>query len=156
MISLDFLENVELFKDLDDDQLAAIQERSQIVEYKRGDRLFARGETSAHLWVLMEGEVDLQMDSNARGDMISFTSKRRIFGWSCFAPPYQYRLSGFCASRQCKAVKMEKESLIKLFEADPMLGYQVMNQLMQVVGTHFQQYQDEITKRRGQEIFSQW
>ena len=41
MISLDFLENVEAFSELDDDQLTAVQSCCEIAEFKRGELIFA-------------------------------------------------------------------------------------------------------------------
>jgi signal-transduction protein with cAMP-binding, CBS, and nucleotidyltransferase domain len=72
MISLDFLENVEAFNDLDDDQLAAIQSCCEIAEFKRGEQIFAAGETPEHFWVVLEGQVNLTWDAMGGG---SFAGK---------------------------------------------------------------------------------
>ena len=40
MISLDFIEKVDLFSDLDDDQLGAIQSCCEAADYRRGDNLW--------------------------------------------------------------------------------------------------------------------
>ena len=50
MISLDFLENVEAFADLNDDQLTAIQGCCEIAEFKRGEEIFAAGEIPEFFW----------------------------------------------------------------------------------------------------------
>lgn len=59
MVSLDFLEKVDILKDLDDDQLTAILDCSHEAEYSRGDRMFGVSEDPEYLYVIMEGEVDL-------------------------------------------------------------------------------------------------
>lgn len=160
MVSLDFLEKVEAFKMLDDEQLKAIQDCSHVEEFQKGARLFAQGQSSTHLWIVKEGQVDLRYEEpgslQQNTGNISFASDAQTFGWSCFAPPYTYRLSGYCASRSCKVVKIEKERLIEQFEKDARFGYRVMSHLIRVVGTQFQQYQDEIARRRGEDIIHQW
>ncbi len=55
MVSLDLLENIEAFKDLNDDQLVSLQSLCEEIEFKRDDRLFAQGEDSAHLWFMIKG-----------------------------------------------------------------------------------------------------
>ncbi len=160
MIGLDFLENVEAFSGLNDDQLKGILESSSIEKFERGGRLFAQGEEATHLWIVKSGQVDLRLEQEnsvtEERPAISFISKAQTFGWSCFTPPYKYRLSGYCANRTCEVVKIEKERLIKLFERDPICGYQVMSYLLNVVGTQFIQYQNAIAKCIGENIIYQW
>lgn len=160
MTILDFLEKVDIFKNMNDEQLSAIQACSHIEDYKRGDCLFTKGEDSAHLWIVKSGQVDLRLDLSSgpedKSSPISFISKAQTFGWSCFTPPYTYRLSGYCASRTCEVIKIEKNSLMALFEKDADIGYQVMSYLVDVVGTQFYQYQDEIARRIGKDIMTSW
>lgn len=160
MVSLDFLEKVEVFKDFNDNQLSALQECGSIFEFQRGDRLFAEGEDSKHLWIVREGQVGLRFDKQeglkSEQDKVSFISESQVFGWSSFVPPYTYRLSGYCESRQCKVVSMEKEKLIKLFEEDPEVGYGVMFYLVSVLSSHFHRFQDELAKKMGHDILSKW
>jgi len=160
MVSLDFLEKVEVFKDFNDNQLSALQKCGSVLEFQRGDRLFAEGEDSKHLWIVEEGQVGLRFDTQegrtSEKDKVSFISELQTFGWSCFVPPNTYSLSGYCESRQCKVVAMEKEKLIKLFEDDSEIGYGVMFYLVCVVGSHFHRFQDELAKQMGHDIMSNW
>jgi len=160
MISLEFLEQVEVFKHFNDDQLAALQGCGEVLTFKRDDQLFTEGKDSSHLWIVMEGQVALRfgMQGSKSGsqDTVSFESESQTFGWSCFVPPYTYRLSGYCASRQCKAVAMEKEKLLSLFEKDAEIGYSVMSYLVCVVGNHFHRFQDELAKQMGHDIMNAW
>ena len=109
MISLDFLENVEAFSDLDDDQLTAIQGCCEIAEFKRGEEIFAAGETPEYFWVVLEGQVNLTWDApegpHLPENTITTLSEGMPFGWSSLVPPYKYHLSAHCASRNCKTVK---------------------------------------------------
>ena len=160
MISLEFLEQVEVFKNFNDDQLAALQECGEVRTFQRDDSLFAEGETSDHLWIVMDGQVALQFGMQAKKqgiqDTSSFVSEAQTFGWSCFVPPYTYRLSGYCASRQCKVVAMEKNKMMALFEKDTEIGFSVMSYLVSVVGNHFHRFQDELAKQMGHDIMNAW
>ena len=160
MISLDFLENVEAFSDLDDDQLTAIQSCCEIAEFKRGEQIFAAGETPEHFWVVLEGQVNLTWDAMGDSalpeDTLTTLSEGMPFGWSSLVPPYRYRLSAHSASRNCKTVRIPKDRLQQLFEDDAQLGYKVMSKVMIVAGKRFHQLQDEVARRRGHDIINRW
>lgn len=160
MISLDFLENVEAFSDLDDDQLTAIQGCSEIAEFKRGEEIFAAGETSEYFWAVLEGQVNLTWDAlegpHLPENTITTLSEGMPFGWSSLVPSHKYRLSAHSASRNCKTVRIPKGRLLQLFEDDAQLGYRVMSRVMIVAGQRFHQLQDEVARRRGHDIINRW
>lgn len=160
MIDLEFLETVQAFEGLNKDQLSEVQHCAELVDYSKGDRLFVEGNDATHLWVVVEGVVELRSEAGKTGadssDQISFMSAAHAFGWTCFVPPYKYRLSGYCASPRCKAIRFKKVDLEKLFEADPVIGSKVMFYLILTVGTHFQELQDERAQRWGHEIMNRW
>ncbi len=160
MISLDFLETVEAFKKFNDNQLTALEKCGQKAVFKKGEVLFNEGENAEYVWIVMEGKVGLRYDlprrSSSIGNTVSFISEQQVFGWSCFVPPYKYRMSGYCTNRKCEVVKMGKEQLVNLFADDAEIGYSVMTYLTTIVGVHFDRFQDELAKRMGDEIISQW
>jgi len=160
MISLEFIESVDVFSDLNDDQLSAVQACCKEAKYQRGDKLFAAGDDPVFFWVVREGEVDLLWDMPDRPDVptesISRLTAKMPFGWSSLVPPNRYRLSAVCASRSCTVVKADAAQLRKLFEADSLLGYKVMSKVLAVISMRFYQLQDEVARRRGHDIINQW
>jgi CRP-like cAMP-binding protein len=161
MIDLEILKTVKALKGLNNDQLAALQRCCAKMEFSPGERLFSEGEDSAHLWIVLEGEVELRNDRpegqmNPVENPISFISKAELFGWSSFMPPFEYKLSAYCAGRKCEVVRIEKESLVKLFENDADMGYEFMTHILRVIGTHFYQFRNGIAERWGHEIMSGW
>lgn len=161
MVSLDFLENVDIFKDLNDDQLTAIQACCQEEAFGRDDRIFGVDEDPVALWVVKEGEVTLRQDqpdapAALRAITISTVSEARTFGWSSLVSPYKYRLSAYCASRTCRVLKVDKLSFSRLLDEDSRLGYLVMSKLLVVVGTRFHQLREEIIRGLGQDIMNRW
>ena len=160
MINLDFLEKVEVFKDLNDDQLTVIQSYCQEVEFKRNDKIFSAGDDPLYLWVVEQGQVDLHWELPARSvfaeKAITTLSETSTFGWSSLVPPYKYRLSAHCASRTCKLIKLSRDDLINLFEQDAAIGYRVMSKLLSVVGARFLNLQDEVARQRGSDIINRW
>ncbi|MDM8551253.1 Crp/Fnr family transcriptional regulator [Desulfobacterales bacterium HSG2] len=166
MISLDMLESYDIFKELNDDQLTAIQKHCEMEEYKRGDRLFREGDEATHLWIVSDGQVDLRFElpsgrsSSGENTTVSSVSAQdaaaKVLGWSCFVPPHKMRLSGYCSTRNCTVIRIKKEDILKLFEKDPGMGYLIMSYLVTVVGYRFNQFQDEVAKNMGENIMSSW
>lgn len=160
MVSLDFLEDVDAFSDLDDDQLAAIQDCCEVAKFKRGEAIFAAGEAPEYFWLVLEGQVNLVWDipegPALPENTISTLSEGMPFGWSSLVPPHKYRLSAHCTSRSCKTVRIPRNRLLQLFEDDAQLGYKVMSKVIIVVGQRFHQLQDEVARRRGHDIINRW
>ncbi len=160
MISLDFLENVAAFAELDDEQLTAIQGCCEIAEFKRGEEIFAAGDTPEYFWIVHAGQVNLTWDMSEGSALpentITKLTEGMPFGWSSLVPPYKYHLSAHCASRNCKNVRISKGRLLQLFENDAQLGYKVMSKVMVVAGQRFHQLQDEVARRRGHDIINRW
>ncbi len=160
MVSLDFLEDVDAFAELDDDQLAAIQDCCEVAKFKRGGAIFAAGEAPEYFWLVLEGQVNLVWDMPEGPALpentISTLSEGMPFGWSSLVPPHKYRLSAYCASRSCKTVRIPRNRLLELFEEDAQLGYKVMSKVIIVVGQRFHQLQDEVARRRGHDIINRW
>ena len=145
MISLDFLKKVDIFKGLNDDQIANILDGCREKHYKNEETIFKEGEPADHIWVILEGKVDIRFDLPGResSNVTTFYSESSsmTFGWSCFVPPYQYILSAYCGTKSCKLAEIDKKFMLKLFERDPKMGYIVMFNLAGVISTRFHQMQ---------------
>jgi len=145
MIIRDFLKNVDLFKVLDNDQLTEIAGSFHEKEYKQDDKLFVEGEEATHIWVVVEGRVDLRFDLPSRSTSaettISTISELMVFGWSSLVPPHEYKLSAYCATKSLRVVRGSRESLTALFQKNPRVGYLFMSNLIKIVGNRFQQLQ---------------
>ena len=160
MISLDFIETVDVFSELDDEQLSAVQGCGQTADFKRGDHLFNAGEEARHFWVVVEGQVDLTWEAPAAaapaGESISQLGPGMPFGWSSLVPPGKYRLSAVGASRTGRVLKMDAARLRGIFDTDAVAGYRVMLKVLEVISTRFYQFQDEVARSRGQDIINRW
>ena len=160
MINIDFLDQVQIFQGLNHEQLTKILEFCEEAEFEPGSKLFKQGEDAVYLWIVMEGQVDLRYDaagsSVSEANTISTIPEAGAFGWSSFTSPNKYRLSGVCADKPCKLIKVERKGLQQLFETDPDMGYAVITNVATVVGTRFHEFQEEAVRQRGQDILGGW
>ena len=62
MVELELLAQLEPFRDLDKKQLSKLVPKCEIIEFFKGDKLFTEGDNAEHLWVVMDGSVDLRFE----------------------------------------------------------------------------------------------
>lgn len=160
MIGLEFINKVEIFQGLNQEQLAEILKCCEEKEFQPEAGLFKKGQDADYLWIVREGRVDLRLDfpglASSEENTISSISEAGAFGWSAIGSPNKYRLSGYCTGNDCKLIKVNRKSLLELFEKDPDIGYVVMSNLATVVGTRFHNLQEEVARRRGQDMMGGW
>jgi CRP-like cAMP-binding protein len=155
MVNLDTLEQVEVFKDLDDRRLSAVRECCTEVVFQRGEGIFKAGEEARHLWAVAEGGVKLETGP-ASTLPEKEVSETQVFGWPSLLQSRTYRFSASCAARSARVIRIDGSCLQTLFEKDPGLGYKVMSRLLCVIGNRFHQLQEEVVKSRGQDMMNQW
>ena len=160
MIQIDFLNKVQIFQGLNEQQLAEVVKYCEGAEFQPGANLFKQGEDAAYLWIVKEGQVELRFDAgggaSSEEHTISSVSEAGAFGWSSFTSPHKYRLSGYCGDRTCNLIKVDREGLRQLFEKDPQIGYVVISNVAAVIGTRFHEFQEEAARQRGQDLLGGW
>ncbi|SMD05934.1 Cyclic nucleotide-binding domain-containing protein [Desulfocicer vacuolatum DSM 3385] len=165
MVSLEMIEDLKIFENFEKSELAKILEICVVENYQQGDRLFCEGDEAKNLWIVRDGEVQLRFempnskpstDDTAISSHDNENAESQVFGWSCFIPPYQMRLSAYCATRRCEVIKINGVKIKTLMSSDPVIGYKVMTYLVQVVGFRFKQMQEEVAKFIGINMMNSW
>jgi NADP-reducing hydrogenase subunit HndB len=141
--------NSDVFDGLGEAQLASLREGVQEITCAKGERFFKEGDEASHLWIVKQGQVDVGFELPGRTASEVHTlfsiSAGKAFGWSCFVPPYKYRLSAYCASATCKVLRLDREFVQGCLEKDPAMGYRVMANLADAVGERFNWLQGSTT-----------
>jgi len=145
MAVIEELRQVEIFQSLSDNELSEIAQLTAEKRFAYGDQLFKDGESATHLWIVEEGIIDLRFDLPGREtseeSTLSTVTANKIVGWSSLVPPYKYKLSAYCASRQCRVLAIEREALRDYLTRHPKTGYSVMAGMLRVVGKRFHRLQ---------------
>jgi len=154
-----FLGQVEVFRGLDSNQLKVLKPCCQVKLFKQGDKIFSEDDEAYFLWAVVNGQVDLRFDlpgrESARETTISKILPGKVFGWSSLVPPNIYRLSAYCITPDVEALQVNRDCLVKLFSKDPVIGYLIMSNVAMVIGTRFQQLQDELSLKNGKSMLFQ-
>jgi CRP/FNR family cyclic AMP-dependent transcriptional regulator len=132
------LKQTTIFSDLDPSQIEALASISYLKECNTGDIIFEEGSASDELYVIMNGEVDIQVDPSLSGFAsksivrpIKITTMRRTQSCGEIALVGQgiRSASACCAQHDTALIVIPRAELLQLCEADPQLGYRIMRNL---------------------------
>jgi CRP-like cAMP-binding protein len=138
MISPETLRRYPYFNAADDETLKALAMASEEIDIGTGEYLFRDGEPADRLYVLTEGEVDIQyvlqngerrtVDTRVAGDLVV---------WSALVAPFKTTANGV-AKRPTRAVAVNALKLRELCERDRELGYGLLREITLVMSHRLQ------------------
>ncbi len=115
------------------DKLASI---STLVSFDSGQELFREGDKEAHLYVVLEGRVAIEMYIPGQGRMRIYTAEALdVVGWSSITPVVRQRTASARAVLPSLLVKIDTVQLNKLCNEDHDLGYVVMKRMANVIAS---------------------
>ena len=127
---MDMLSSCYLFKGLSPhqvDKLAAIARETSV---EKGGWLFHEGDAAAHLYLLVDGAVDLltTIESDVELPTARLKNSGDCFGTSALVEPFQYSLSARCV-KKANLFTIGRDDLTQLMEKDSGFGKVVMENL---------------------------
>ena len=128
------LRRIPWFVDLTQAQLDCLSGIATLHELESGAILFHEGDREDYLYVLLEGQVVLEMEVPTRGQVPVYTAEvLDIIGWSTMTPIVRQRTASVRATRPCLLLGLNSKLLEQLCEEDHELGYIIMKRLANVV-----------------------
>ena len=140
------LKEIELFEGIDFEVMNEIAGICSEENYSKDTTIFEKDAEAKCLYILLEGTVYLVLKN---GGSITYYLKEPgdVFGWSSMLEHGHYTVSGICAS-DLKAVKIEKDKLIKIFKNHPDVGFKVLQRLAGVISKRLSNaYRDLLSSR---------
>ncbi|MFV1959305.1 MAG: cyclic nucleotide-binding domain-containing protein [Planctomycetota bacterium] len=115
-----------LFAGLDTDLLARLMDVAETERCDAGCHPFVLGQAAEHVYVVMEGRVDLCLPLTIEGELqevcIDTKEPGDALGWSAFVRPYRFRLSARAAG-MARLVTFPRRALEEIFRKDPRAGH---------------------------------
>jgi CRP-like cAMP-binding protein len=101
MIAPEIIENFPNFSEFEDNEVKALATLAEEERYKAGSFIFHEGGRAEKLYLLLEGRVEMLMNTNADGTqraLVMTVSPGEVFAWSSLVEPYQLTASARCAT----------------------------------------------------------
>ncbi|OGP79097.1 MAG: hypothetical protein A2V86_13545 [Deltaproteobacteria bacterium RBG_16_49_23] len=130
MVSIEWLKETELFKGLKEDQLKTLLLLSAAQSFPEGKTIFNQGGEAAHLYILIQGSVDLTVKAQEQIDFMTSKIEKEgaVFGTAALMESYRYNVTATCL-KPSKVLIIEADPLRRAMEKDPEMGMEVMRKL---------------------------
>jgi CRP-like cAMP-binding protein len=137
------LERHEVFQFLRPDQVMAISEAAEVVEYRVGETIYRKGEPAASFYVVLDGQVSLRLPGKAGITVqVDELTTGAMFG-SCVCFQFaEYSLTAQCTS-DARILKLDAATLKELMDKDLVMGYAIQTQISRI---YFNRYLDTMKK----------
>lgn len=131
------LQTIPWFLELTEGQIERLAGIASIQHLLEGETLFREGDAEGDLYILLEGEMALDMHVPGRDQAIRiFTAEPLdIIGWSSLTPMVRQRTATARALTDCNYLVLDSESLALLCEEDEKLGFIIMKRIANVVAS---------------------
>jgi CRP-like cAMP-binding protein len=138
MVDVQELANFDIFKPFSESQLNEVAKITEKKAVKQHDHIYERGKPAKHLFVVSKGLVSLRRIEPGDNVGIAFEMREpgTLFGAASFMQPQEYTLTAVCLE-DAEVLAIDADSLAKLIDKDPLLGYRLMLKIAQV---YFERY----------------
>ena len=137
MTSAQVLEKVDIFLDLTPEQLEQIFAICKEVVFFQNELIFAESSPSNEFYVILEGEVAIQVDPSLisatnvqhKPGTIAVLYAGQSFGEVALVDEGVRSASAVCQSMYCKTLVISQKDLMELLRKDHEIGFKVMMNL---------------------------
>jgi CRP-like cAMP-binding protein len=130
------LRSIPWFVELNSIQLKKLAGIASLCQVKTDERLFLEGGRVDTLYVVLEGQMSIEIHVPTRGCVRIFTAEPLdIIGWSSMTPVVRQRTASARALIPTRLVSLHGESLHKLCDEDHDLGYMIMKRVANVAAS---------------------
>ena len=134
----DVLGQQPFFAGLDAEALSVLAGCAQNVHFAAGDLLFSEGGEADSFYVVRSGRVALEVHDPRGGTLVVDTADEGdVVGWSWLIPPYRWIFDARAVTA-ISALQFDGVCLRGKCEADPRLGYALMQRVTQVMYARLQ------------------
>ena len=131
--TVEALNIIPLFLDFNNDQLKKISDIADVIELDPGDTPILEGTQLDFLYILMEGEIKVEVYIPTRGQLeTSRLGPLDMLGWSSMTPVIRQRTGTTTALTHCKLIRINGKQLYKLCEEDHDIGFFIYRRIANV------------------------
>lgn len=133
----------EVFSFLLPEQVNAISDAAERLDFKAGEIIYEKGEKADYFYIVLDGEVTLRLPSpGGLSLIIDQMGKGALFGGPLGQKRRSYALSAQCA-QAAKLLRIDISVMKRLMEKDMRMGYHLQRH---VANAYFNRYIDTMKK----------
>ena len=144
MMDANMLGGIHFFSGLTANDLGQISKTCKIVTYKKGAKIFGRGDSAENFYIVRSGKVHLSFQiSILLADeeiVVEKISPGDILGWSALVEPHRFTLSAYCDG-DSELIQVGGKHVLSLCAKKRHVGYILMRNLAKVLGSRMDRLQ---------------
>jgi len=131
------LQVCEIFADISEATLARLNGIARREEHESGSALYDIGDAADDLYVLESGRVEFRIGREGHATSAGFMLRRgELFGWNAMLSHQPSRIARAVCLEQSVVLGLNGTETLKILEADPASGFQVIRKLLNVVARY--------------------
>jgi CRP-like cAMP-binding protein len=137
MVSPELLRRFPFFAGLTDEELKSIAMITEEEKYEENTFIFRERGKAQKLFVLIEGTVDIMINTDEEGleqETVSTLTPGDVFCWSAVVEPHRLTASGFAAT-PVSVIAIDGAALRAMFELDCHLGYRILQKSATIISS---------------------
>ena len=139
MDKIEVLKRSDLFRELDDEQLALVAEIGTQQVFDAGQMIYKQGDLAEQIHVIEEGLVGIILEVGPLAQrQVQAAANFESFGWSAMIPPYT-RTATVKALEQTKVVLFNGRELAAFCTTHSEVGFAIMQAVARVIAERLRQ-----------------
>ena len=142
------LKSLDLLEGLTENQLSSLETFTDVVDFKKGEKLFQVGQPATQVFFLLQGKVGIQVQLSSRPETVSLVvlgSAGQLVGWSGMIEGSHYTATGVCLE-DSRLLALDGKQFMSLLEAHPEAGFAVMRRISFVISERMRNLQSVVLK----------
>ena len=144
----DELQKVDVFRGLSSSQLEKIENISEMREYHDGELVHQESEKAEHLFILVNGEIELRVQLTTHNQRITvgvINRSNQCFGWSGVISPNYFTAAAVCCQNST-VIAIDGKKLIEILEDEPAAGFKVMKGIAEIISSRLRNCRSALLK----------
>ena len=134
----DFVLKCQLFEGLDPSYVSRVASLAEQRTLAAGERLFEFGSEATHVYVVVDGTVELCLPLAIHGAInevvVESQGPGATIGWSAFVKPYRFRLAAR-ATGSVTLAAFDRLALMNLIDLDATFGRAILGRIAETIST---------------------
>lgn len=130
------LHRIPWFMEFNQSQFDRLASISSFIELEPGEFLLKEGDREDFLFILLEGQISLEVEVPTRGQVPFFTAEALdVIGWESLTPIVRQRTASARVVKRSQLIGLQSKLLEQVCEEDHELGYIIMRRVANVVAS---------------------
>jgi toluene monooxygenase system ferredoxin subunit len=131
------LQACEIFAGISDATLGQLNAIARREEHESGSSLYDLGDIADDVFVLESGRIEFLIGREGHATAAGFMLRRgEIFGWNAMLSQQPSRIARAVCLEKSTVLGLNGKETLRILEADPASGFQVMRKLLNVVARY--------------------